>query len=378
MQTGVAQIGECFITTQKEMEGPVEGTETRFDPEKNEDVEVAVLREMEIVKVISACPVANMGPTKVNSTLDVFITQCVKNADLSGGGCFTRRGESEQPPAQLSSWFRDADQDGFGDPQFSQQAAQQLQEFVANSGDCDDQDGNVNPNVQEIPGNMKDDDCNPTTPDSGGAGQLSNWFLDFDGDGFGDSMVSQLAEQQPMGYVANSSDCNDQDANVNPNVQEIPGNMKDDDCDPTAPDSGGAGQLSNWFLDFDGDGFGDPQFSQQAAQQPQGFVANSGDCDDLDGNVNPNVQEIPGNMKDDDCDPTTPDSGGAGQLSDWFRDFDGDGFGDPQFLQQAAQQPQGFVAIGGDCDDLDGNINPGAQEIVGDLTDSNCNGDLDQ
>ena len=47
------------------------------------------------------------------------------------------------------------------------------------------------------------------------------YFADADNDGFGNPTITQLACSQPIGYVANSNDCNDANANINPTAPEI-------------------------------------------------------------------------------------------------------------------------------------------------------------
>jgi len=69
------------------------------------------------------------------------------------------------------------------------------------------------------------------------------------------------------------------------------------------------------------------------------------------------------------------DSGGsdACAVQRWYRDEDGDGFGEPGEFQESCEQPEGFVANSDDCDDEDEEVNPEAEETC-DGVDENCNG----
>ncbi len=82
------------------------------------------------------------------------------------------------------------------------------------------------------------------------------------------------------------------------------------------------------------------------------------------------------NGVDDDCD---------GEIDEeismlFFRDADGDGFGDvdaPWFACDSPEGPEGYVANHRDCDDGDANIHPGADDIC-DGVDNDCSGAPDE
>jgi hypothetical protein len=61
------------------------------------------------------------------------------------------------------------------------------------------------------------------------------------------------------------------------------------------------------YEDFDGDGYGDPDDSIETCEMPVGFVENDTDCDDINPDINPSMDEISGDGVDNDCDPTTSD-----------------------------------------------------------------------
>jgi len=127
-----------------------------------------------------------------------------------------------------------------------------------------------------------------------------------------------------------------------------------------------------FYRDSDGDGFGNPDISTIAFNQPNGFVLDNTDFDDNDSNSYPGAPEIL-DGKDNDGDGLIDE----GFEQRFYRDADGDGFGDLSNFIDALEQPNGYVSDNTDFDDNDSNSYPGAPEIC-DNKDNNGNGQIDE
>jgi hypothetical protein len=134
-----------------------------------------------------------------------------------------------------------------------------------------------------------------------------------------------------------------------------------------------AGVKATFYRDADGDGRGAAGNSTQACTAPAGYVGSDDDCDDTDNSVYPGATEAC-DGKDNDCDGQTDE----GAQNTFYRDADGDGYGNSALTTQACSAPAGFVGNNTDCDDGNANINPGRTEICGNGIDDNCNGQTDE
>jgi hypothetical protein len=238
--------------------------------------------------------------------------------------------------------------------------------------DCDDSDPTMHPYAEEFCDGI-DNDCDGEI-DEDHALDPSTFFADSDGDGFGDPNVIAAGCVAPSGFVDNTDDCDDTDANVSPDSDEVC-NDRDDDCDG-AIDEPGAGFPNTYYRDADGDGYGNPDDPIEDCNPPSGYVADNTDCNDVAANVNPGAPEVcDPNDIDEDCDGLADgDDDDVTELTTWYLDADLDLHGVPDGVVAACEQPEGYAATDDDCDDTVRTTNPSAREICGDDVDNNCDG----
>jgi hypothetical protein len=67
-------------------------------------------------------------------------------------------------------------------------------------------------------------------PAHGSCDEKSSYYADADADGYGDADTTITACEAPAGYVANASDCDDDDASVHPGATDVC-DLVDNDCD---------------------------------------------------------------------------------------------------------------------------------------------------
>lgn len=232
------------------------------------------------------------------------------------------------------AWYRDSDGDFYGAANESKLAYEQPRGFVINNSDCDDANYSVNPGSLEQNDDI-DNDCDGLTDEGF---KPTVFFIDRDGDGFGDALKSRLGILKPAGYVSNDLDCNDRDAGDNPQAEEVMDN-RDNDCDGSVDET-----AASYYPDVDGDGFGAASGSIESSVPVPGYVQDSGDCDDNNSSIFPGAREDFDSV-DNDCDGAI-DEGFT--LTRYYRDIDGDGYGDASDSVMEAIRPAGYVANGSD------------------------------
>jgi hypothetical protein len=168
-------------------------------------------------------------------------------------------------------------------------------------------------------------------------------------------------------------DCDDNDASVYPNADELCDGV-DNDCDGDVDES--AVDAPMWFIDADGDGYGQPAKAEgiSSCDALDGYADNADDCDDSAVTTNPAADEYCDGI-DTDCDDVEDNDPLDGDS--YYPDVDGDGFGDDSAEMLSCTEVDGYVTQGGDCDDLDTEIHDGLEEICDDGIDQDCDGIID-
>ena len=267
------------------------------------------------------------------------------------------------------TYYPDVDMDGFGDDSSPVEACSRPDGYISRGGDCDDVDERVNPDGEEYCNGI-DDDCDGET-DGPDAVDPVTWFADSDGDGFGHPEITAEACELPPGFVTNALDCDDFNPLVSPFGIEMCDGL-DNDCNGET-DEDESIDAREWFRDLDGDGYGAVTTTTLSCSIPSGYVDNAEDCDDSSPFISPDGVEVC-NSIDDNCDGAV-DEGFA--VETYYRDSDGDTYGDSTDPIVSCAPVAGFSASGGDCDDDEYWANPGLSELCDEI-DNDCDGVVDE
>jgi hypothetical protein len=227
--------------------------------------------------------------------------------------------------------------------------------------------------------------------------------------------TSDIAVDEDMDGFVDSEDCNDNDATINPDAEEVCDEV-DNNCDGQIDE----GVETTFYTDSDSDGYGDDEgVTLDACEAPEGMVDIGGDCDDSDAAFNPGAAEddcadpndyncdgsvgyadedgdgfaaceecddtvattYPGADEycdgvDNDCDSET-DEDDSVDASTWYADTDGDAYGDANTTDIACYISTGWVADSTDCDDTEATTYPGADEYC-DGVNNDCDSETDE
>ena len=298
-----------------------------------------------------------LGEDCDDSDSDVF-PDAVEICDGFDNNC-----DGQADEGVLITFYADSDNDGFGSPYITTLSCELPVGYATTGTDCDDTYTQTYPGATEICDD-KDNDCDNSIDED----LEQEFYVDSDGDGFGDDNNVVDSCDLRIGLSSVGGDCNDTNSEISPIVDEIC-----DDIDNNCNDQVDEGVTTTFYLDFDEDGFGDDNQTSVGCEQPQGYVTQDGDCLDNDTLIHPNAIEICDDVNNN-CDNLIDTDILYGPV--FYEDSDEDGFGDPENTTMACEAPIGYVENSDDCDDQDNDIHPDGLELCNNI-DEDCDGILD-
>ncbi|HEX5151701.1 MAG TPA: Calx-beta domain-containing protein [Parafilimonas sp.] len=136
-------------------------------------------------------------------------------------GCTAQSNSVSVVAAPVTSWYADADHDGYGNPDISVQNCNQPADYVSDNKDCDDEDRTVHPGAPEICGNGIDDNCNGKV-DEGCGNPIGITIAD-------KSLVEKNRGQRTMGFAVKLSKKPAQTVQVDYHTQDGSATIADND-----------------------------------------------------------------------------------------------------------------------------------------------------
>ncbi|MBI4407660.1 MAG: hypothetical protein HY565_04145 [Candidatus Kerfeldbacteria bacterium] len=186
--------------------------------------------------------------------------------DNDGVGTSSDCNDADSAISAYQTYYRDADGDGLGTSTTTSVVCSYTvtSGYVTNSSDSNDSD-------YDNDGVSTSSDCNDA---DSAISAYQTYYRDADGDGLGNPAVTSVVCSYTIttGYVTNSTDLNDSD-------YDNDGVSTSSDCNDL---DSSVSALLTVYQDFDGDGLGNPNVSQQvcATTAPTGYVTNNTDTDD--------------------------------------------------------------------------------------------------
>lgn len=130
--------------------------------------------------------------------------------------------EIDEDAVNAEIFYADEDRDGFGDDEAEILACEAPPRSAEVGGDCDDTDALIHPNATEVCDDADvDEDCDGVADDlddSTDPETMRSFYADADGDGFGDSRTTVMACDPGPGRTLDFTDCDDADADANPDL----------------------------------------------------------------------------------------------------------------------------------------------------------------